>query len=297
MQPDLSIVILSFNTRDMTLACLASFLTDKDAAEIVEVIVVDNASSDDSVSAIRTQFPTVNVIANTENLGFARGNNLGFAASSGRYVLALNSDTEVEAGALSELVSFMDAHTDAGACSPALINADGSLQPTGRPLPTVWSLFIDMTRLWRLWKKGLYDQPGRDYTQIAEVGEVSGAAMCLRRDAYEKTGGFDPNIVMYYEDVDLCKRIHDLGYKIYFVPAARVMHHWGGSSKKASEYAYAAGQDSTRYYFRKHHGVIAAAIVSIMLIGKECIYLLACLGKRDGNGQRLHARALKRLFG
>jgi GT2 family glycosyltransferase len=296
MQPDLSVIILSYNTRDLTLACLSSFLNEPDPAIQIETIVVDNCSTDNSVNDIRSQFPYVRIIVNTENLGFARGNNVGFAAATGRYLFALNSDTEVAPGALRELVVFMDSNPTAGACSPMLVNSDGSLQPTGRPLPTVWSLFVDMTRLWRLWKKDLYEQPGRDYSQIVQVGEISGAAMCLRRDAYEKTGGFDPNIVMYYEDVDLCKRISDLGYTIYYVPSARVMHHWGGSSKRASAYTYIAGQNSTRYYFRKHHGHVAAAAVSILLMGKELLYMLACTIKRDQDGKRFHTEALKRLL-
>jgi hypothetical protein len=204
----------------------------------------------------------------------------------------LNSDTEVQPGALEALVTFMDEHPDAGACGPMLLNVDGSLQPSGRALPSVWSVFVGMTRLYRLWQADFYTQRGRDYTQIARVGEVSGAALLVRRKAYQQVGGLDPNLFAYYEDVDWCKRISLAGYAIYYVPQAQVIHRWEGTSRSLSELAYRAGQTSQRYYFAKHQGPLAHRTVQVLLILKECAVIGAGLLQRDMSKVRFHGRML-----
>jgi GT2 family glycosyltransferase len=259
----------------------------------IEVIVVDNGSEDGTVAAIAAEFPEVRLIAGAENVGFARGNNLGLAAGRGRYLLLLNSDTEVEPGAAAALIGFMDAHSEAGACGPMLLNADGSLQPSGRALPSLWSVIVGMTKLYRLWKRDLYAERGRDYSQTRRVGEVSGAALVVRRAAYERVGGLDPNLFAFYEDVDWCKRIGKAGYAIYYVPAARVKHHWRGSSRRVPEVVYRAGQDSLRYYFAKHHGPAARRAITVLLVAKELVLIGASLARGDGAGRRFHRRMLK----
>lgn len=294
---DLSIIIVTYNSRELTLACVASVLADQArGGPQTELIVVDNASTDGTADALRDLAPEVRVLVQATNLGFARGNNVGLAAAHGRYLLLLNSDTEVRAGALSALVAFMDSHPEAGACGPMLLNPDGTLQPSGRDLPTLGSLFADMTKLHRLWRRNLYSQAGRDYTEVAAVGELSAAALLVRRTVYEQVGGLDPAFFAYYEDVDWCKRIGAAGYRIYYVPAARVMHHWQGTSRQVSELAYAAGQDSLRIYFRKHHGKPAALAVQALLVAKESALLLASVVRRNGQTMSLHRRMLRRAF-
>jgi GT2 family glycosyltransferase len=128
------------------------------------------------------------------------------------------------------------------------------------------------------------------------VGEISGAALLIRREVYARLGGFDPNFFMYYEDVDWCKRINEAGYAIYYVPTAQVMHYWKGTSRSVSTLAYQAGQDSLRYYFAKHHGLIAQRSVQLMLAGKEVIGIAASWLRRDRQAQRLHGQALRRVF-
>ncbi|BCX05910.1 MAG: glycosyl transferase [Candidatus Roseilinea sp.] len=281
---DVSIIILSHNTRELTCACLRAVLSDAATSGLsAEMIVVDNASTDGTAPAIRNAFAGVRVIEAGENLGFARGNNLGLAAACGRYRFLLNSDAFVQPGALHALAAFMDAHPDAGACGPMLLNEDGSLQPSGRPLPTVWSVFVDMTKLYRLARRNVFEERGRDYGQVARVGEVSGAALMLRREAYETTGGFDPAFFAYYEDVDLCKRIGEAGFAIYYVPDAKVTHLWKRTSRVLPEASYRAGVDSLRYYFRKHHGRAAEAAVQLMLAGRESSLMLASAvrGRRE----------------
>src|SRR5512135_2508392 len=154
--PDLSVIILTYNTCDLTRDCVMAALADAGRSRLdVEIIVVDNASSDETVATLRGAFPAVNVIVNASNLGFGRGNNVGLAAATGRYLLLLNSDAFVQPGALRALVEFMDAHPDAGACGPMLLNLNGTLQPSGRSLPNVWSVFVGMTKIYRLWKHDL----------------------------------------------------------------------------------------------------------------------------------------------
>lgn len=292
---DLSVIVVTYNSREITLACLASVLAEQGRCRVkIEVVVVDNASTDGTADALREAAPEARILVQPANLGFAGGNNVGLAAAAGRYLMLLNSDTEVCAGALDALVAFMETHAEAGACGPMLLNPDGSLQPTGRDLPTLGSLFLDMTKLYKLWKPDLYAQRGRDYTQAAAVGELSAAAFLVRRRVYEQVGGLDTGFFFYYEDVDWCKRIGDAGYQIYYVPTAQVMHHWQGTSRSVSTLTYRAGQDSLRYYFRKHYGAIAGAAAQAMLAGKESVLLVASALRSNQAGVLLHRQMLRR---
>jgi len=285
---ELSLIILTHNTLELTRECIRSILAPGEATPSVEVIVVDNASTDGTAEALEAEFPGLRVIRNASNFGFSGGNNAGLAAARGRYRMLLNSDTLVQRGALRELVAFMEAHPEAGACGPMLLNEDGTLQPSGRDLPSLWSLFVGMTKLYRLWKQDFYQQVGRDYSQTARVGEVSGAALLVRDAAYLRVGGLDPNLFAYYEDVDWCKRIGEAGFAIYYVPAARVVHRWRGTSRAVSRLAYRAGQDSQRYYFAKHHGPAAHAAVQALLAGKEAVLWAIAAWRDDADSRAWH---------
>ena len=293
--PDLSVVVLTYNTRKLTLACLRSLYAQAEIARC-EVIVVDNASGDRTAEAVAEEYPEAQLIRAPKNLGFGGGNNLGLIAARGRHVLLLNSDTEVQPGALSALIEFMDAHPEAGACGPMLLNTDGSLQPSGRPLPTAGSVFLDMTRLYRLTRRDVFVEPGRDYNQVKRVGEISGAALLIRHALYERIGGFDTGLFLFYEDVDLCKRVGDAGFGVFYVPEAKVMHHWGGTMKKISETAYRAGQDSLRYYFAKHHRRPAQIFVAVLLLMKEIAFTLASIARGRRHEYYFHRKMLSRLM-
>jgi GT2 family glycosyltransferase len=292
---DLSVIVVTYNSRALTLACVAAVLAAQaQSPHRVELIVVDNASSDGTADALAAAAPQACILTQPTNLGFAGGNNAGLAAARGRYLLLLNSDTEVHGDALDALVAFMDVHPEAGACGPLLLNSDGTLQPSGRDLPTLGSVFLDMTRLYRLWRRDLYAQARRDYTQVAAVGELSAAALLVRRTVYEQVGGLDTQFFFYYEDVDWCKRIGDAGYRIYYVPQARVMHHWQGTSRTVSTLTYRAGQDSLRRYFHKHQGPQAALAVQALLAAKETALLFRSALRGDRPGVLLHRQMLRR---
>jgi N-acetylglucosaminyl-diphospho-decaprenol L-rhamnosyltransferase len=294
VQPLLSAIIVTYNTLELTRDCLQSVLAECSRMDgPVEIIVVDNASADGTAALVREQFPQVRLIVNEANLGFSRANNLGLKAAGGCYLLLLNSDTQVQPGTLGALIEFMDAHPEAGACGPMLLNEDGSLQPSGHPLPSFWSVALGMARAYRLWKSDFYIQPGRDYSQVTQVGEVSGAAIMVRREAYQQIGGLDENFFAYYEDVDWCKRIGQAGYKIYYVPMARVMHRWRGTSQGTSEQSYRAGQQSVRYYFAKHHGWSAQLGIQLLLVSKESLLLMAAACRRDRRAMDFHGEILR----
>jgi hypothetical protein len=251
---DVTIIIVGWNSRDLLGPCLDS-LRAMDPPRTRQVILVDNASRDDTVAFVRERYPEVELIANTENAGFARGNNLGMERARGRAVLLLNPDTEVRPDAIPLLLDYLTAHPEVGACGPKLIYPDGRLQPNGRRFPTVTSQLLVATGLRQL-DPAAYDlryQWGRtDFDQEAEVDEVSGACLMVRREVVEQVGGMDADLFMYYEEVDWCFRIKRAGWKVAYVPGAVVVHHIAQSVNKAGFRAYRAFHTSQYRYFRKH---------------------------------------------
>ena len=287
-QPDISVVVVNWNTAHMLQRCLASLEAERPAVGL-EVIVVDNGSSDGSQDLVRKTFPQVHLMANRANRGFSVANNQGVAASAGRYLFLLNSDTEVEAGSLRALVDYGDANPSAGIIGPRLLNFDGSLQPSGGRFPTPVSTVATLFGLDRLMGRQRYGT-GRDYSIPAVVDEVSGAAMLVRRDAFEQVGGLDESFAWGYEDVDLCRRVHKAGWQIHYFPRAKVKHEWGGSRRLAPAATVLSAIAGRRHYFAKHHGsasgtlVMAATFVSHLL--RSAVFALGGLANR-----RLHARA------
>lgn len=256
----LSIVIVSWNTVVLLADCLGSISTGTTGLEH-HVIVVDNASTDDSAAMIAREFPAVQLIRNAENVGFARANNQGLRASAGHYVLFLNSDTRVPRGALSALVGFMDAHPDAGACSPRLARADGSTQPFafgGDPTPTYLCA--------RGWMRLIQHRAVHDWEtrESQSVDWVSGACLLARRDAVLQVGGFDENFFMYFEDNDLCLRMRRAGWKILYNPKVTITH-LGGSSMPPDQARQRFYDASLRQFYAKHYARLARLALEVLL--------------------------------
>lgn len=253
---DLSITICSWNTREDLRACLASLERVRDEAQF-GVIVVDNASADGSADMTAQEFPWVRLIRSETNLGFTKGHNLAMKEANGRILMPLNSDTIVHDGALAKIVAFMGEHLDVGVLGPKLLNPDGSLQFSCRRFPTPMAALFRNTPLGKLFPNNRY---AREYLmqewphdEPREVDWVSGAAMCIRREAYEQLGGFDETFFMFLEDVDVCYRAWQLGYKVMYFPDAVITHAIGKSTDKAANRMIRQFHKSMYLFYRKHY--------------------------------------------
>jgi N-acetylglucosaminyl-diphospho-decaprenol L-rhamnosyltransferase len=283
---DLSIVIVNWNVCELLRRCLHSIL-DHAVPETklpgvwrlespswptyrVELLVIDSASSDDSVAMVRHEFPAVRLYASETNVGYTGGNNLGIRESRGRYVLVLNPDTEVLGDALSAMVAYMERHSDVGVLGPQLLWPDGGIQSSRRSFPSLKTAWIESTFL----QKRCPDHPvlRRYYLEdtpddaIGQVDWVLGACLMVRRAVIEQVGGFDDTFFMYSEELDWQKRIKAAGWKIVYYPQARIVHYEGKSSEQVGALTHIRFQRSKVHYFRKYHGSLAAHLVKSWLM-------------------------------
>lgn len=241
-----SVLIVSYNTKDLLKKCLASLHSQFSDSPQFEVIVVDNASSDDTVGMLHEAFPWVTVIANQENCGFGKANNQAYAQATGEYIFLLNPDTTVEGGAIKILVDFLTAHPKAGLVAPRLLFPDGTIQPSCFALPTLLGAFAQ----YFLNKKDAYDKyyPLSNEPKLVEA--VVGAAMLLNRPTIQKLGKlFDEKFYFYYEDIDLCRRIGEMGLQIFYLPQAKVFHYHGAATSQRGSWSYEQNQRSAKIYF------------------------------------------------
>lgn len=236
-KPVLSIVIVSWNVREDLRECLQSLLRDEgsrlESGEI-EIIVVDNASTDGTAEMVNLEFPRVKLLVNSQNLGYTKANNIGINHSRGKYILLLNPDTIVHQGALQALIDCAESHPEAGIIGAKLLNPDGSVQRSARSFPDIGAGLFRNTFLGRLFPNNpfvrRYLLADFGYDEVREVDWVSGAAMLVRRDLIERIGGLDERFWAYCEDVDLCWRAWQAGYKVLFCPNAVITHKVGRSS-------------------------------------------------------------------
>jgi N-acetylglucosaminyl-diphospho-decaprenol L-rhamnosyltransferase len=268
--PDLAVVIVSYNTEAMLRACLQALPAACDGLSYV-THVVDNRSSDGSAEMVARDFPDVRLTVSETNLGFAGGNNLVLERVSARHVLLLNPDTEPEPDALRLLVEFLDTHSDVGACGPMLLNTDGSLQRNGAKFPGPLREFLGVTGLRRLAMRRYELAMGygrEDFETLCEVDQVSGACLMVRGEVLKEVGPLDTRFFMFYEEIEWCHRIKRAGWKVYYVPAARVVHHWMGSVKQVSRQMTAELFRSQLLYYQKTAGApTILAIRGIMAVG------------------------------
>lgn len=267
-QPDLSIIIVSWNVRDLLRNCLASIARGRGKLD-VEVIVVDGASADGSAAMVRDVFPWVHLVACTENVGFPRGNNIGLAAANGRFLLLLNPDTEVGADTLTRMHAYLAAHDDIGVLGPQLRYPDGRIQSSRRRFPRLTTAFFESTWLQSLAPQGLlrhYYAADLPDDAIADVDWVMGAAMLLPRAVVDAVGGMDEAYFMYSEELDWCRRIKEMGWRVVYYPDAQVVHHEGKSSEQATTARHLNFQRAKLRYFRKYHGRFPAMLLRIFLL-------------------------------
>lgn len=285
-RPDISVIIVSFNTRELTLSCLKSVYASRDAGRI-EVVVVDNASTDGSRDAIRKEFPDVELIENTSNLGFSAASNVGLDKATGTYFLILNSDTELRPDGLKLLKGFMETHSQAGAAGPRLVYDDGTTQPSADSEPNLLTEFLHLFGFRRLIPGetarriaapalskvsgktiGTYFETYSGSLEPREVDCVSGACIIVRAAVIANVGGLDSKFFMYMEDMDWCMRIKETGAKVYYVPEVEVVHHVGMSGEPAAPIAdkvLLERYKSRLHYFRKHRGRGAFFVERVMM--------------------------------
>ncbi|MFP4323686.1 MAG: glycosyltransferase family 2 protein [Anaerolineales bacterium] len=268
MTPDLSIIIVSWNVREMLRECLASIARYHGVLR-VQIIVVDSASTDGSAAMVRADFPDVLLLAQAENIGFVRGNNLGLEHATGRYVLLLNPDTRVHAHALGDMVGYLDAHPEYAILGPHTLNTDGTHQSTRRRFPSLALALFESTAFQGLAPRGLlrrfYAQDLPDEGTFP-VDWVQGSALLARRTVYEAIGGLDPAFVMFFEELDWCKRAAAAGFGAVYLGAAYITHHGGGSTAQVSARKHTHFQFSKLRYFRKHHGRPAAWLLRAVIV-------------------------------
>jgi GT2 family glycosyltransferase len=263
----LSTIIVNWNTSAELEQCLLSLEGRFSSAPgEAEIIVVDNASSDDSVAMVRRRFAQVRLLENSQNEGFARANNSGIRVSSGEFLLLLNPDTEVRAGAVETLIDFLETHPDAAMAGPRLLNSDGSLQESCYPAPTLpremWRLFHGD----RISPRAIYDMSSWRQDTPRAVDVLKGACLLVRRDVMLECGLLDEGFFIYSEDQDLCKTLRRCGWKIYWVPSASIVHHGAKSSIQAEMAMFLQLYKAKIRYFRKHHGVLSASAYKLVLL-------------------------------
>lgn len=254
-QPDISVVIPSWNTRDYLDACLRTLFAAPKPS--IEVIVVENGSEDGSAELVIERYPEVHLIRNTTNQGFARGSNQGMRAAKGRYVLLLNTDTEIQGRALQQLYDFLEENSAYGAASPRLVHADGSTQRTVQAFPGLATAFFFGTPFERWFpnSRELRRYFMRDWSQetSADIEQPPAAVLLIRQAALDRIGLFDEELWLFYNDVDLSKRMLADGWKTRYLAEATVLHHVGASTKKFGSFV-PEWQKNRLAYYRKHHG-------------------------------------------
>lgn len=252
---ELSIIIVNYNTRELLRQCLKSFF-ESELRLSYELIVVDNASSDGSSLLVKKEFPIVKLIQNKKNIGFSKANNVGAKIAQGQYILFLNPDTVILKDSIEKMINFIKSHPDAGVIGPRLVFPDGTLQLSCRRFYTLSAILAKRTPLGHVFpfNKSVENllMSDWDHVSVREVDWILAACLMLRRDLFYMIGYFDEKYKMYFEDVDLCFRIKQQGYKIYYVPQAKIIHYHQRESARGFSLKTVWHILSMIRFYRKH---------------------------------------------
>lgn len=272
---DISIIIVSWNVRDLLRECLQS-LEAYHGALAIEIIMVDSASSDGTPAMIESEFPAVRLFAQADNIGFVGGNNLGLSYATGRYVMLLNPDTRVHPHALAILAETLDSHPEIGIVGPQTLNTDSTHQSTRRRFPSWWLSLLDNTAFAPLDSFYLREMPDDG---VFAVDWVQGSALLARREVYDQIGGLDPAYYMFFEELDWCRRAKDAGWGVWYVGRAVITHHGGASTGQVVTRKHVHYQHSKLRYFRKFHSRLAAWSLRLGLVVNYGLHTLMEGGK------------------
>lgn len=286
MMSDFSVIVVNYNTKQLTTKCIDSVIHS--GVNASQIIIVDNHSSDGSVKYFKSQYPRVKIIANTQNLGFAKANNLAISQFPSRYYILLNSDTLVQPQAISRLVSFMDTHAQVGIAAPKLLGSDGQIQPNGGVLPSlgsiiIWAWFFDDLPIFGRLLPSYHLTGFHVFNSTRSIGWVSGAAMIVRRRMLNQIGLFDDQIFMYSEDTDLCLRARIKGWQIYTLAEAQVTHIGQASGTQAN--ALAQEFKGLLYLFKKHKPSWQTTLLKLILKSAAILRLIV-FGRILGDAQK-----------
>jgi len=284
--PDLSIIIVSWNTKQLLQECLESLYCHTKGITF-EVFVVDNNSSDGSPEMVRTLFPQVGVIANDHNAGFSKANNQAIRISQGRYIALLNPDTLLTEDVFSPLIAYADQHEKIGAIGPKIFCRDGKTiqYACAKKLPNLYFAFCNSAGLSYRFK--MFDRANMsywDHEDSRDIEALCGACMVVRKSAIDAVGLMDENQFMYGDEIDWCKRIADAGWRIYYYADASIIHYGGESSKQIMQRVNYQMLKATRYYYRKHYGEAYALAYSAqigLLSILKYIWMLAFRSKNE----------------
>ncbi len=276
----LSVLIVNWNTRDLLRACLLSLRAQTSQAQM-EVIVVDNASTDGSAEMVRAEFPEVRLVASPVNTGYAKGNNLAFEEARGDRLLTLNPDTEVLEGTLDGALAALERHKDAGAVAVRLVGTDGRTQSSVRGFPTFLGILGDVFKI----RKGSFDDyrlARFDYEKEGKAPQPMGTFLLFRKEALEAVGDpkkpFDEGFPIFFNEVDLLERLDKAGWPTYYTPTVSLKHHGGESTKQVRKAMIWESHRSLIRYFRKHRGTGLGALALPFVAA--AIYLAAFVRAR-----------------
>lgn len=277
----LSVILINYKKPELTIACMSSLVNklDKEFSEdLIELLIVDNASNDDSLKRLKSEiiskkYKNAKLIESENNYGFAKGCNIGARASRGKFLLFLNNDTVVKDRGLLDMVNYLEENSDVAILGGQLKNVNGSLQPSTGDF---YNLGKAVMLLLGLQKYGLLD---KSPDKISNVDWVKGAILMIKKEIFTKLGGFDENIFMYIEDMELCYRAKKLGYKIVFYPAVNITHEEYGSTNRS--FAIANIYKNLLYFYKKHKSYTEYFILKVLLVVKAVILII--IGSLFGN--------------
>lgn len=284
---DVSIIIVNYNTTQLTKDCIRS-IHEWTRKQSYEIIVVDNASPDKSIAALKAEFPEVKLLLSKENLGFGKANNLGIREATGQYIFLLNSDTYLIHDAIAVLHAYMEkpGHRKVGVCGAELFYPDGAPQMSFGNFPSIREAISNLGFF--VLYKDYFEKHIRagvfNYSpENKEVDYITGADMFIRGSVLKEAGAFDPDFFMYFEETELTYRIKKAGYQVVLVPGARIIHLEGASQDKAAYFNYSKIKmlaESRQLYFKKSRGKVVALLIKVIYMLRSL--LMFCLKRKKG---------------
>ena len=255
---DISVIIVTWNSSAEIIDCVGSVTAAAKGINL-ELIIIDNSSKDDSFAlANKIDFPKLTTVQNSENLGYTKAVNQGINLAKGKYVLLLNPDTVLKESSIHEMLNFMENNPPYGACAPKMMNPDGTLQYSVRNFPTYWRMFCEFSLLAYIFPKsklfGSWKAKYMDYNAEQDIEQPMAAAFMIRSELLKKVDNMDERFRMFFNDVDLCKKVYDAGFKIRLLPTSVVIHEHGSSIKKDRANMIRIWNDDCALYFEKHFG-------------------------------------------